>query len=147
MSTDLQQTASKLLKPLGFEVLEILVTGSGSKGRILLRIDRLDQQAVSIDDVILATEVFGLELDRINPFDNSYKFEVESPGPKRPLITVEHFKRFQGSLVKVQFNNKLTTEIFKGRIHLVEDELITFEVNNKLKQILISDIDSARLAE
>ena len=132
-----------MLKPLGFEVLELYVSGKGLKKRILLRIDRFDQKAVSIDDVTLATEVFSLELDRLNPFDGSYNLEVQSPGPERPLITSKHFKRFQGLLAKVN----LSDESFKGKICLVNEETITFEVANEFRELRISEISSAKLAQ
>ena len=139
---DLQQAASKLLKPLGFEVLELRISNS-SKRLVLLRIDRLDQKAVSMDDVTLATKIFSLELDRLDPFDNSYKLEVQSPGPERPLITSGHFDRFQGLLVKVNTGG----EAFKGKVCHVKENIVTFEVNNESRTIKITDIDSARLAQ
>ncbi len=111
--------------------------------RVLLRIDRFDQKAVSIDDVTLATEVFSLELDRLNPFDGFYKLEVQSPGPERPLITSEHFQRFQGLLAKVN----LSSESFKGKICFVKEETVTFEVANEFRKLRISEIDSAKLAQ
>ena len=92
---DLAQAAREVLGPLGFEVLELERTGQGKKRRLLLRIDRLDEQLVSMEDVTLATEVFSLELDRLDPFADAYELEVESPGSERPLITARHFERFR----------------------------------------------------
>ena len=110
---------------------------------MLLRIDRLDQKTVSIEDVTLATEIFSLELDRLNPFNNSYKLEVQSPGPERPLITSGHFERFQGLLAKVHMGN----ETFKGKICDVQEDVVTFEVDSKPRAIKIAAIDHARLAQ
>lgn len=139
---DLQEAAEMILKPLGYEVLELSVSGQGQKRRVLLRIDRLDEQSVSMEDVTLATQVFGLELDRLDPFDTPYNLEVESPGPERPLLTERHFKRFHDLLVKVKTPN----ESFKGIIRKVEYEQVSFEVDKELKTYKIHDI-SAKLAE
>ena len=87
MPTDLLDAAKDILTPMGYEVLELEVTGSGNKRHVLLRIDRLDEGIVSMDDVTLATEVFSLELDRLDPFESSYKLDVSSPGPERPLFS------------------------------------------------------------
>ena len=142
LQVELQKSANKLIKSLGFEVLELYISGSGKK-LLLLRIDRLDQKAVSIDDVTLVTEVFSLELDRLDPFDGPYKLEVQSPGPERPLITSKHFERFKGLLAKVRTGG----EVFKGKISHVKENIITFEINGETRAIKITDIDSAKLAQ
>lgn len=137
-----KQAAQAVLEPLGFEVLELTVSGRG-KRTVLLRIDRLDRQPVAMADVALASRVFGLELDRLDPFDSPFKLEVESPGPQRPLVTAEHFRRFQGLAAKVQVKG----ETFKGVICNVGDEAVTFEIGATQRTVALRDIDQARLAE
>jgi len=139
---ELTQAAQAVLEPLGFEVLELTVSGRG-KRTVLLRIDRLDRQPVAMADVELASRVFGLELDRLDPFDSPFKLEVESPGPQRPLLTAEHFRRFQGLAAKVQ----VTGETFKGVIGNVSDEAVTFAIGTVQRTVALRDIDQARLAE
>ncbi len=147
MSNDLEQQAIEILEPLGYEVLELDISGHANKRRLLLRIDRLDGQQVGMEDVTQATRVFGLELDRLDPFSTPYQLEVESPGPERPLKTEKHFKRFINLLVRV----KTPSESFKGRVIAVNSETITFEIKEKSeinkKEIRLTDINSARLAE
>ncbi len=139
---DLREAAEMILKPLGYEVLELSISGQGQKRKLLLRIDRLDEQAVSMEDVTLATQVFGLELDRLDPFENPYSLEVESPGAERPLFTARHFERFHDLLAKV----KTPGESFRGIIRKVEGEQVGFEVGNEVKHYSIANI-SAKLAE
>jgi ribosome maturation factor RimP len=140
---DLTDAAKEVLEPLGFEVLELSVSGKGAKRVLLLRIDRMDGKTVSIEDVSLASEVFGLELDRLDPFEGAYRLEVESPGPERPLKTAAHFRRFHDLLAKVRTGG----ETFRGRIHDVGDEAVAFEVEGELRQVALKDIDKAWLAE
>ena len=139
---DLRGAAETILKPLGYEVLEVVVSGQGQKRKVLLRIDRLDEQRVSMDDVTLATQVYGLELDRLDPFEMPYSLEVESPGAERPLFTARHFERFHDLLAKV----KTPGESFKGIVRKVEGEQVSFEVGNEVKTHSIANI-SAKLAE
>ncbi len=144
---ELKDAAIMILEPLGYEVLELSILGQGRKRRLLLRIDRLDETAVGMDDVTLATRVFGLELDRLDPFDTPYELEVESPGPQRPLFTKRHFERFHDLQAKV----KRGGETFKGIIRTVELDAhnqarVTFEVGNDLKTYSVSDVQ-ATLAE
>jgi ribosome maturation factor RimP len=140
---DLGRAATEVLTPLGFEVLELTISSKGSSKRVLLRIDRLDEGVVSIDDVAVASEAFGLELDRLDPFDRPYALEVESPGAQRPLTRARHFQRFHDLLAKV----KVGGESFTGRIRDVEEDLVTFEVGKSERAVKLAEIDSARLAE
>jgi ribosome maturation factor RimP len=139
---DLKDAAKAILGPLGYEVLELTITGQGQKRKVLLRIDRLDEKTVGMDDVTLATQTFGLELDRLDPFDTPYELEVESPGPQRPLFTKRHFERFHDLQAKV----KTKGETFKGIIRTVEDDKVTFQLGNDLKTYAIGELQ-ATLAE
>ncbi len=141
---DLEEAAKRILGPLGFEVLELTVSERGGRRRrVLLRIDRLDEAVVSMDDVQEASEAFGLELDRLDPFETPYSLEVESPGSKRPLSTARHFERFHDLLAKVRVNG----ETFTGRILHVRDSVVTFDVDNEERSYALGEIESARLAE
>lgn len=140
---DIAQAATEVLQPLGYEVLELDIGASGRSRRVLLRIDRLDEGVVSMDDVERASEVFGLELDRLDPFPEPYRLEVESPGSQRPLVTPRHFERFSGLLAKV----RVGFETFRGRITRVEGNDVTFDVNGQERTHSTAQIDSARLAE
>ncbi len=140
---DLAQAATAVLAPLGYEVLECVSSAKGRTRRVLLRVDRLDEQGVSIDDVAKAAEVFGLELDRLDPFEDAYRLEVESPGAKRPLFTERHFQRFHDLLAKVHVDG----ETFTGRIREVEDGSVTFEVDGERRSVRLDTISNARLAE
>lgn len=140
---DLAQAAREVLAPLGFEVLELTTGGKGKKKRVLLRVDRLDEAVVTMEDLTLVTDVFGLELDRLDPFDEPYALEVESPGPERPLISARHFERFHDLNAKVRAHG----ETFKGKIREVSSDSVAFEVNGEQHKLALRDIDSAHLAE
>ena len=139
---DLAQAARNILEPLGFEVLELDVSGKGDKRRILLRIDRLDEGIVSMEDVALATEVFGLELDRLDPFESAYQFNVTSPGAERPLFTARHFERFHDLQAKVRSGG----ETFKGIIREVNGDEVTFETGQDNRTLKLGEFQ-ANLAE
>jgi ribosome maturation factor RimP len=110
---------------------------------VLVRIDRLDEAAVSVEDVELASEVFALELDRLDPIETAFLLEVESPGAERPLRTARHFERFHDLLAKVRSNG----ETFTGRIRGVADDVVSFETPGGERNIPLAAIDGAWLAE
>lgn len=140
---ELAQAANEVLAPLGYEVLEVTVSTKGRKPRVLVRIDRLDEATVSVEDVAKASEVYGLELDRLDPFPDTFGLEVESPGAKRPLVRARHFERFHDLEAKVRSGD----ETFTGVIRAVEDDAVIFEVHGDRRTLALSEIDSARLAE
>jgi ribosome maturation factor RimP len=151
---DLQHAARDVLTPLGYEVLELSVSsarGAGARGggtrRVLLRIDRIDEQVVSVQDVALAAQAFGLELDRLDPIPDAYRLEVESPGAERPLVTQRHFERFRDLLIKVRTDGETLT----GRVRSVEDGRISLELvgsgDDTTRTIALDAIERARLAE
>ena len=140
---ELAEAAAEVLGPLGYEVLELVMSGKGKKRNVLLRIDRQDGGVVTMEDVETATGVFSLELDRLDPFENEYNLEVESPGPERPLRTAAHFRRFSGLLAKVRAHG----ETFTGRVGEVTDERVTFDLKGVPREVPLQDIQIARLAE
>lgn len=140
---DLRAAAAEVLEPLGYEVLELTTSASGRSPRLLLRIDRLDESVVTMDDVAKASEVFGLELDRLDPIDGNYRLDVESPGAERPLFTARHFERFAGLLVK--FRTGGVTR--KGRVVSVNGSAVTFEVEGESFVVELAELEMARLAE
>jgi ribosome maturation factor RimP len=142
---DLTQAARDALTPLGYEVLELAVTVRGGTRRVLLRIDRLDEQVVSVEDVQRAAEAFGLELDRLDPFEGAYQFECESPGSQRPLVTARHFERFHDLLVKV----RTAGASFSGRVRAVEGDVVVFEPadGSEWRRLRLTEIERATLAE
>jgi ribosome maturation factor RimP len=142
---NLTEAAQEILTPLGYEVLEVVVGTRGRSRRVLVRIDRLDEQVVSVEDVRKAAESFGLELDRLDPFEGAYQLEVESPGAERPLLRARHFERFHDLRVKV----RVAGETFVGVVRAVEGDTVAFELvpDAPLRRIAIDQIERANLAQ
>lgn len=140
---ELAQAANEVLAPLGYEVLEVKVSTKGRTPRVLVRIDRLDETTVSVEDVARASEAFGLELDRLDPFPDAYGLEVESPGAQRPLTRARHFERFHDLAAKVRTDG----ETFTGVIRDVNGDRVVLQVGEERRELDIDRIDSARLAE
>ena len=139
---DLEAAAKNLLTPMGFEVLELRILGDSRNREILLRIDKLNEEIVSIDDVSLVANVFGLELDQIDPFEEAYNLNVESPGSKRPLITKRHFERFIDLKAKVKTPKKTIVGVIKE----VNEDSVGFLIGKNIEAYKYAEI-KANLAE
>lgn len=134
--------AEAALRPLGFEVLEVTQGRDGGETIALIRIDRLDEQPVTMDDIITASRAAEAEFDRVDPIEGEYRLEVESPGSKRPLTRARHFERMLGLKAKV----KTAERTFTGQIKAVDGEQITFNVSGEDLTVEVGDI-KANLAE
>lgn len=136
----LQDIAQEAVQPLGFEVLEVQLQNGGSA--VLVRIDRLDEQPVTMDDLTKASRAAEAEFDRLDPIKGEYRLEFESPGAKRPLLRARHFERMLGLKARVRGDG----QAFTAPIKAVSGETVTFDVNGQDVTLNIADIQ-ANLAE
>lgn len=123
----LMQLASGALEPLGFEVLEVQMQNMGGQPIVLVRIDRLDEQPVTVDDLARASRAAEAEFDRVDPIAGEYRLEFESPGAKRPLLRARHFERMLGLKVRVRGEGHAFTAPLTG----VNGDQVTFTVGDE----------------
>ncbi|MBN1499927.1 MAG: hypothetical protein JW982_07225 [Spirochaetes bacterium] len=136
--------AEKTADRLGFQLYEIKVLFKKNNSHIDVKID--SQHPVSIDDCSLFSREFTSEIDNTGIFDN-YSLEVSSPGLKRKIRTIEEFKRFEGSPVKIiYFISEEKTLASKGSLIEVDGErLVVKEDGNRITEIQFGAVKSANL--
>src|SRR3954464_73012 len=77
-----------------------------------------------------------------------YSLEVSSPGPARPLVKPDHFRRFLGRRVKVR-----TREEHEGKRSLIgelvgaSEDAVTVAVDDGIVSIPYADINRSNLVE
>lgn len=136
------EVAQDLLGPMGHDVLEVSLKGSGNSRVLSVRLERKDEVPISVEELERASRVLGSELDRLDLIESAYRLEVESPGPDRPLLTPRHFERFAGLKAKV----RSPEGNFTGRIEGVSEDTVTFLVGKELRTLKIGEF-KANLAE
>jgi len=134
---ELWRLVEEAVEPLDLEVLEV----REAPGEVLVRLERKDEQPISVADLERASRAIEAVLDREDPIPGSYRLLVESPGPKRPLFTRRHFERFQGLKAKVP-----GPEGFTGRILRLEGDEVVFQVGTEEKRLTLGTF-RANLAE
>ena len=139
---NLQGIAARVLTPLGFELLEVQIQNPGRNPVVVVRIDRLDEQPVSIEDLSAASRAVGDEFDRLDPIRSEYCLELESPGAKRPLLRSRHFERMHGLKARV----RAVGHTFTAPITAVAGDDVTFDTENGPVTLRIGDFQ-ANLAE
>jgi ribosome maturation factor RimP len=85
----------------------------------------------------------------VNDFiPHAYTLEVSSPGLERPLVTLEHFRRFIGKKAKVRLKQGVAgRRNFSGLIVAVSGDsgTVTLEVDGTEQALPIADLDRAHL--
>ena len=140
------ELAQGAVSPLGFEVLEVTQGRDGGDLIVLVRIDRLDEQPVTMEDLTRASRAAEAEFDRADPIEGEYRLEFESPGSKRPLRRARHFERMIGLKAKVRSLPGHGEHNFTAPIKAVQDDEVTFERPGGDVTVNVSGIQ-AHLAE
>ncbi len=72
---------------------------------------------VSAKDCEIVSKYLSRELDIIDPIEQNYYLEVSSPGMGRPLLTDEHFRRYEGHLIDIRLYKSIEgKKTLRGRI-------------------------------
>jgi ribosome maturation factor RimP len=146
-NSKLEQLVAPELETLGFECVKLEVVGSSRSPVVRLYIDK--PGGVSVGDCSLVSRTISLLLDKEDPFPGHYLLEVSSPGSDRPLVTEEHFRRFEGEEARVQVKTggespeKIT---YTGHIRSCINGLLTLDTGDDgTAEIELSDILKASL--
>ncbi|MCU7882272.1 MAG: ribosome maturation factor RimP [Candidatus Thiodiazotropha sp. (ex Lucinoma aequizonata)] len=141
----LKSLVRKEVELLGYELVGVEMTGRG-KGGSLLRIYIDHEDGIVLDDCVQVSHQVSGVLDVEDPIKEQYQLEVSSPGMDRPLFEQAHFKRFQGSKVRVKTHTKIENrQRFKGVLSGIEENQVLIEKDGTLYRIPIELIDSARV--
>jgi ribosome maturation factor RimP len=160
----LQQRLISIVEPVcqaaGYELVELRFALEQGGWTLRVAIDRPLDEHVDPDEVpadrvdLIDCENLSRELSAVldveDPIPQAFQLEVGSPGIDRPLRTPAHFAHFVGSEVKIQLAAPLHTESgerrnFKGVLQGVEDDRVAIECDGTVFQLLLDDIDHAKL--
>ncbi|SOD42161.1 ribosome maturation factor RimP [Nitrosovibrio sp. Nv4] len=137
---DLYELLDSTLAGLGYELVEV---ERSSRGRLLrVFIDKSD--GVGVDDCVAVSN----HLSRLLAVENiDYdRLEVSSPGLDRPLKKVSDFIRFAGESVKLRLRVGLQGQRnFVGILREVNDGVLKLEVDGKMLDLELNNLEKARL--
>jgi ribosome maturation factor RimP len=110
-----------------------------------------EAQDVDLDDCERISRELSALLDVDDPIAQAYSLEVSSPGIDRPLVTVQHFRRFVGAEIKVTLLHGVPNpqggerKNFRGMLSAVEGDHATMIVDGQPWVFPISDVDVAKI--
>ncbi len=94
------ELAKPLAESLGVSIWDVVFEKEGASWYLRIFIDKDD--GINIDDCEAFSRPFNKILDEKDFIDQSYIFEVGSPGMGRELKRPEHFEKYMGSPVRVR---------------------------------------------
>ena len=101
----------------------------GGENYLRVTIDKED--GVGIEDCEKVSRILSDILDTEDPIEESYSFQVSSPGVERELKRPEHFRSFIGEAVRVRLYKALDgNKEFIGVLTSYEDDSLTLTMED-----------------
>ncbi|MBA2505443.1 MAG: ribosome maturation factor RimP [Thermoleophilaceae bacterium] len=140
MATDIP-TRAQIQERLGpvLPEVEVLLVEPIAAERLRLVIDH--PHGVSLDMCERVTKQLGDLLEH-------YGMEVSSPGPERPLVEPDHFRRFLGRKARVRTREPYAGhKSFTGELLDASDEAVTLAAETGVVSIPYAEINRSNLLE
>ena len=160
----LQATLIKIIEPVvqaaKLELVDVRFLLEQGGWTLRVQIDVPVDQITDVNEVptnrvsLLECEDMSRELSAVldveDPIKQAYSLEISSPGIDRPLRTPAHFRHFVGSEAKIALALPLQTPSgerrnFKGILRGATDTHVTIECDGQAFELVIDDIDHAKL--
>ncbi|MBP5312014.1 MAG: ribosome maturation factor RimP [Clostridia bacterium] len=132
-----REAVTETVESMGYELVDVEYVKEGPNWYLRLYIDK--EGGVFIDDCVAVNDATEPIIDRLDPIENAYIFEVSSPGIDRPIKTDRDYKRAEGKKIELtlyaQLNgSKQFTGVLKGKKDgkvVIEDNGRTVEIDEK----------------
>ena len=145
-----EQTTEPLLQPIidahGFELVDVEYVKEAGNWYLRAYIDK--PGGITVDDCEVVSRAFSDILDEKDYIEDTYIFEVSSPGLGRPLKKEKDFKRSLGEEVEVRTYRAVNKQKeFIGILKEYDKDTVTLEYEDETTQRFDrSDIALIRLA-
>ena len=140
-----EELVTPLIEQNNFELVDVEYVKEGSNWYLRVYIDK--EGGVSIDDCEKVSRAFNPILDKEDYIEESYIFEVSSPGLGRKLKKDIHFEKSLGMSVDVKtFKPVDKCKEFTGILKAYDQNTVTITVNDKDIEFNRKDIANIRLS-
>ena len=130
-----------LIKENNFELVDVEYVKEGSTSYLRVYIDK--EGGITVEDCTLLSRAFNLILDANDYIDDTYIFEVSSPGLMRPLKKDKDFQRNLGKQVELRLFKSLDKQKeFEGELKSFDKDNIIVMMEDE-KEITFKRIDIA----
>jgi ribosome maturation factor RimP len=147
-TTSLLRIAEPVCLAAGFELVDVRFVREqvGWIVRVFIEAKPGAADGVGVGDCERVSRELSAVLDVEDPVPQAYSLEVSSPGIDRPLRTVDHFRRFAGSVAKIVLAEGIDgRRNYKGTLLDASNEVIAIEIDGTRHEVPFDDIQSAKL--
>lgn len=145
MEEKIAQLIESSLNDLGFDLVRVLVHGSGLK-TIEISLDRQDGEKVNVNDCKVASNSISAILDVEDFIADKYFLEVGSAGLERPLVKFSDYQKFAQREAKIRLKQSVNEKLsFRGRLQGVDGNKICMEIAGEILQFPFENIKSGKL--
>lgn len=147
LEEDIRHLLEQPLLEKGFTLFDVKLY-KGSEGLTLgLTLD--SDKPLSLDDIILASDIINPLLDEKDLIKESYTLDVSSVGIEKPL-DLSHLEKYVDRYVELHLSHPYKGENYlTGTIKEVKDDMLTIEVKVKSKKqkitIPVNTIDRGKI--
>jgi len=138
------------LDALGFDLVELRRGGSKARPVLEIRIDRRDDEKVTVDDCARASRALEARLEEDALVAEQYVLEVSSPGADRPLRHAADWRRFIGRQATVTCallaGGKQEVEILALDGEAGAEVALVRDPKGREVQVPLKEVSQARLA-
>ncbi len=149
VSDSLELIVRKELDTLGFELVELKRGGTKGRPVIDVRLDRLDQQKVTVEDCARASRAIEARLDAGDVAGTQYVLQVSSPGVERVLRHAADWRRFvgrQANIVSDEVGGRAEVEIVGIEGDANVETAVVRMAKGEERRIALAGVREARLA-
>ena len=142
----LEQLFVPILHQRGLDLVRLQISGQ-QRPTLQVMIERLDNEAVSMEDCVGTSREISALMDVEDPIQSSYRLEITSPGLDRPLMKVKDFQRFLDHEIKFQLLElKEGRKRFQGFLEKADDQGIAVRIKDKEDLVLTFNYDEIKQA-
>ena len=148
-NSSLVEKIKEVVQPLcqaeNFELVHLEYVPGDRENMVRLFMDK--SGGITLDDCIYMSRQLGDLIDVHIEDLGSYRLEVSSPGPNRPLNKKEDFHRFKGERVKIETVELIENKKkFTGILEIINDDSVVIAVDGEKVEIKDHAISKAILA-
>ena len=136
LAQNVKEVAQVLCSSENFELVHVDCVNSNREKIVRVYVDK--PGGITIDDCVNISRQLGDLVDVHIEDIGSYRLEVSSPGPNRPLTKKEDFLRFKGERVRIKTFERLNNQKnFIGILKEVNNDSVVIAFDKK--EVLIHD--------
>ena len=140
------QALNEIVEKKDMRVANISISGLAKSPSIQIIIDSI--QGVSLDDCSFVSKLTD-DIIKVNGYySDDYNLEVSSPGINRQLFSLDDFRLYKNSMVKIKLKKPINNrKNILGIIKVIKNENIILDVDQEEIKIDFKNIKKANIKE